>query len=313
MKAGIYLILLISLLIGCKRDEEGEILSKFKFTTSQIGLKSANAGPDSVYSQFGDYITSVTPGHFSGVIGMLFYADTSLAGHGMGFLERQDSSQNELRVHVDFSNSQEVSLIPQLGSTDMVGNQYRQKEVTFVYFVFSAIYFYQEVELPIQYEEVTINQFNEEYSEHNSLGGLVRYNCDSVKFGTLLKIRSTPFVTRLFTGDGGYTYSFVFGNTDSSYIFNPDGIEVEPIDRFPIVLGDDPIIRSNKFVPETIIMPEFDEVLEMNSTISFDTENIIQIYAGQDNIPYTSDDIFLYAPNYWERINIKLESSLSPR
>jgi hypothetical protein len=34
--------------------------------------------------------------------------------------------------------------------------------------------------------------------------------------------------------------------------------------------------------------------------------NLIQIYAGQDNIPYTSDDIFVYAPNFWERLSVSL-------
>ena len=49
------------------------------------------------------------------------------------------------------------------------------------------------------------------------------------------------------------------------------------------------------------------KTIEMVSEISFDTENLIQIYAGQDNIPYTSDGIFLFAPNYWERLIVKLE------
>jgi hypothetical protein len=30
-------------------------------------------------------------------------------------------------------------------------------------------------------------------------------------------------------------------------------------------------------------------------------------YAGNDNIPYTFDDWFTYAPNFWERINVRLE------
>ena len=33
-------------------------------------------------------------------------------------------------------------------------------------------------------------------------------------------------------------------------------------------------------------------------------ENIIQIYAGADNIPYTSDDIIVMEPKFWERIYV---------
>jgi hypothetical protein len=39
----------------------------------------------------------------------------------------------------------------------------------------------------------------------------------------------------------------------------------------------------------------------------FDTHNLIQIYAGEDNIPYTSDDVFIYAPNFWERIQVSVK------
>lgn len=67
------------------------------------------------------------------------------------------------------------------------------------------------------------------------------------------------------------------------------------------------MIRSNKYTPVTVKMPLDGETIVMYSTISFNTENLIQVYAGMDNIPYTFDDIFVYAPNYWERLNVKLE------
>jgi len=67
------------------------------------------------------------------------------------------------------------------------------------------------------------------------------------------------------------------------------------------------MIRSNHFTPVTVKMPLDGGTIEMYSTISFDTENLIQVYAGRDNFPYTVDDIFVYAPNYWERLNVKLE------
>jgi hypothetical protein len=41
--------------------------------------------------------------------------------------------------------------------------------------------------------------------------------------------------------------------------------------------------------------------------MSFNITDLIQIYAGQDNIAYTFDDIFVYAPNFWERISVSLE------
>ncbi len=49
------------------------------------------------------------------------------------------------------------------------------------------------------------------------------------------------------------------------------------------------------------------ETVLMNGVLSFDTNGLIQVYAGADNIPFTSDDIFVYAPKFWERIYSKLE------
>ena len=67
------------------------------------------------------------------------------------------------------------------------------------------------------------------------------------------------------------------------------------------------MIRSHQFNPVTVTMPEEDETIEMYSTLSFNTDNLIQVYAGRDNIPYTQDDVFTYAPNYWERLKVRLE------
>ncbi len=40
---------------------------------------------------------------------------------------------------------------------------------------------------------------------------------------------------------------------------------------------------------------------------SCQSSNLIRVYAGNDNIPCTADDWFTYAPNFRERINVKLE------
>ncbi len=40
--------------------------------------------------------------------------------------------------------------------------------------------------------------------------------------------------------------------------------------------------------------------------MSFNYNNIIQIYAGQDNLPYTKDDVFLYRPDFWERLSVQV-------
>lgn len=38
------------------------------------------------------------------------------------------------------------------------------------------------------------------------------------------------------------------------------------------------------------------------TAIGFINDDIIQIYAVADNIPYTSDDIIVFEPFFWEKI-----------
>lgn len=45
------------------------------------------------------------------------------------------------------------------------------------------------------------------------------------------------------------------------------------------------------------------------STIGFIIDDIIHVYAGQDNIPYTSDDVIVLEPKYWERMYIDVDIS----
>lgn len=56
---------------------------------------------------------------------------------------------------------------------------------------------------------------------------------------------------------------------------------------------------------ETIVVEG--ESIEMFSTISFNSDNLIHIYAGQDGVPCTGDDRFVFAPRYWERATVRLE------
>lgn len=56
MKTNLLLLLFIVSLFGCK--EAGTISYKLKYTTSTEAFRSATALSDSLYAQFGSYITS---------------------------------------------------------------------------------------------------------------------------------------------------------------------------------------------------------------------------------------------------------------
>ena len=40
---------------------------------------------------------------------------------------------------------------------------------------------------------------------------------------------------------------------------------------------------------------------------ALNSRNLIQVYAGRDNIPYTFDDVFLYRPQFYDRFEVKVE------
>lgn len=306
MKTTFWFLLTFVLLFGCDKDRvNGNLRHRVQYTTAKTSLKTAVNATDNHYTQFGDYITSVTPYKFTSKINIMCYQDdwdlNGSSTHMISYVDGHDNDPRyEIATYADFSNNQEVEMTPILYSTDKIDGIFKQKEVTFSYFNFCPYYLYQEVEIPVQYKNVTINQFNEVYN--------VQYYCDSVKFGNVLKIKHVPFITRLFQYGNGYPSAYVFGNTDSTFIFNKEGKTVPNSENWPFGgSAINPIVRSNKYTAKTVNMPTGGATIEMISTVSFDTENLIQIYAGQDNIPYTSDDIFLYAPNYWERLNVKLE------
>ena len=100
-------------------------------------------------------------------------------------------------------------------------------------------------------------------------------------------------------------WAYFFGNSDSTYLVNQEQINHPISEEFPF--GEKFFIRSNAFQPVTVKMPNSGQTIEMYSTIGFDSENLIQVYAGKDNVPYTQDDVFVYAPKYWERLYVNLE------
>jgi hypothetical protein len=103
-------------------------------------------------------------------------------------------------------------------------------------------------------------------------------------------------------------FMFVFGQTDSTYIYMYDGTTLPEAERFPFWDDDNRvIIRSSKFSTQKIVMPDKGETFTMFATLSFNTDNLIQVYAGNDNVPYTSDDVFVYCPHFWDKVRINLE------
>lgn len=304
MKKAFAFFIIAATLVGCKKEEGGDMTFSMLYTTSSDVFKT-DAAPDSLYTTFGDYITSVTPSHFSGKFRMLGFQDAinpqDNATNMLLFIEGNMAPDDPLRI-ADFSNNALVSFSPGLAGIQDDHGLFANEQFNFIYFYFDANYFYQEVALPAQYDTVTIAMFNRSYGNGNFY-----YSSDSVKVNNILKVDYYPLISNVFNNENYWPSAYVFGNCDSTFVFNTEGNYVSNSVNWPFGGGTNgQIIRSNKYNMVTVTTPGEGETVHMTATVGFDTQNLIQIYAGADNIPYNGDDIFVYAPNFWERIQANL-------
>ncbi|MGE5457505.1 MAG: hypothetical protein ACM3RX_04055, partial [Methanococcaceae archaeon] len=152
------------------------------------------------------------------------------------------------------------------------------------------------VQLPAEYQGVSKNTWLQQ-------GGAIVEN-------NILKTSHSPLMRPIFPNQPPTleTY-FYFGNTASTFVVNPNHEEVPTSVDNPMIYPSTRalIIRSNKYTNAIYNAPDANETLTMSGIVSFNTTNLIQVYAGTDNVPYTSDDVFVYAPKFWERISSRLD------
>jgi len=156
IKSGILLLLLALMIQSCGKSKVGTIDYKVKYTTEKGSAKSTQTLPANRYTQFGTYITSLTPGTFTSKFNIMMYLDnwsqTDGSTHMISYVDGHDNDPKyEIASYADFSGNKEVSMDPILYSTDLWNGVFKQKEVTFNYFYFVPIYFSQEFELPSEY------------------------------------------------------------------------------------------------------------------------------------------------------------------
>lgn len=297
------LTILLLLTVSCKKI--GKVSYKIRFTTSEIPLEFRRSNNEEFYTQFGDYITSLTPSKFTANIWTIGYADTvTKPGYNndnqiLQYIDQNPDHlpQNDPLRLVDFSNNVTVNFENPVMYGRLRDGILEDKQIDFKYFYFMPYYLYQEIQLPNEYEGVPLNMFS---TEPNST---VENN--------ILKTQQRPFIQLIFpnsapTGEGPYFY---FGNTDSTFVANPNGENIPMSIDNPIIGGgtNTLIIRSERYAKTMYHAPEAGETITMSGIVSFNTTDLIQVYAGNDNIPYTSDDVFVYAPKFWERISSKLD------
>ncbi|MDP4277912.1 MAG: hypothetical protein Q8914_09815 [Bacteroidota bacterium] len=312
-------LLVVLFLYGCS-NEGGKLVCSmsYQLTTQQsesINQKSAVRSKTSLtddrYTQFGDYITSVTPSVF-----IIKFLDLRLCStwlnqeHNLAIIDNNKFAWSSTERIADFSQNSTVTI-------DLDGHV--ANDIDMIYLVSTPMFYYQEFELPAEYAGFTIDMDGPCNLKFLNFGGSANIDYPAandgiggVKTGCLVKGSNNPLMAPIFdknwTGFNGnfpeMPHTTILGNTDSTFIFSSDGTASKDD---PLGTGGD-LIRSLSFNAITLHAIPEGETKTIVGMMTFDTSNLIQIYAGKDNVPYTSDDIFVYAPRYWERLSVKMTS-----
>jgi len=311
MRKLLWIISLVIILSGCKK-EGGRLVCTMTYNLSntkktELITKYNSELPRDRYTQFGDFITSITPDRFMGKFLHLYLSNQFLSEWELfiDFFDNQLDIADPIRL-ADFSNNSSVSFNPEAVNI--------REDALLHYFMAVCLFWYQEFELPEQYENLSLPLLQYLYFPGVTVEHFDGPSIGSEKIGRLVKAGHYDLMAPVFdpnwTGfQGQYpvtAHHYVFGNTDSTFVFYPEEQYERTVDN-PMAENDVYIVRSNKYTPVTINRIPEGEIRTIRGIMSFNTTDLIHIYAGADNIPYTSDDIFVYSPNFWERISVTLE------
>lgn len=286
--------------IGCKKKDSdhgfnGKVLFNIKYGVND---QVASRGVTGYYNQFGSYIGSITPSVFIGkFLDMRLQKWTAGANtwdFNMNIIDNNTPIDSSNRI-ADFSNNATVRVYPRMDGPP------NSEAISYNMFLFINLFYYQEFELPAQYD--TVPELAALKFENDQID-LKGYNIGGTRTGRMVKGSSHPFLEPVYTWNGKVHQNFVFGETDSAFVFMGKS-QLQTIDN-PIG-QEGPIMRSPHFDPIVINPVPDGSTSVVDGSMTFDTDGLIQIYAGRDNKPYTKDDVFVYAPKYWDRIKVVLK------
>jgi|GEM_PF-5847303 len=279
MKKSLILLLIISLFAGCEREKYGNVRQKIKCTSvnpdSNKKSKSQKGIQELRYTQFGDFITSITPTSFIGEFAIVRFFSIDPNDN---FIALVGGITGDEGITADFCLDSTISVIPELCC-----NVYQNPDG-------QGGYFKNEVTLKYLYVSMGLEVVIELPAEYNNVfqTNIITRN--------LYALNSPVEELREF-GQGMNIY---FGQTDSTFIsYDP------PFPNFNTGVH----IRSDRFDEWTLIPPLEGQDITVLSTLGFIIDDIIHVYAGLDNIPYTSDDVIVFEPKFWERIYVNVNIS----
>lgn len=317
MKKAFYFLIII-FLASCSKDDGGKLVCNMTYNLTnemKASLHKKAYSTSDRYTQFGNYITSVTPDKF-----LIKFLSLKLCN-------TWENQNNNLEIidnnKLDWTSTDRIADFSENSTVSIAIDGNIPTDLEMIYLVSIPMFYYQEFELPEQYSGFTIDMDGSTNLACLSFGGASNIDYPAandgiggIKEGRIVKGGNNPLMAPIFDENwidvilNGFPGNFpewprtaVFGNTNSTFIYSSTGTSIDD----PLGTGGD-IIRSNKFNSITLQAIPEGETKTITGIMTFNTAELIQIYAGKDNIPYTSDDVFVYAPKFWERISVILNS-----
>lgn len=303
----IFIIFGISFLLGCSK--EGLDVTFRTVYSSYIPLQNEKKAtillksfPDPFY-QLGDLVTTITPTKVTAKINTIRYVDRKLTEPGVQTMVELISVNwlnDDARRFADFTNGNMVEVIPQMwGNIDNDG-WFVEDNIRLRYLSILPDQFTFEFEYPADLPMFPANGLPA--NALSRVGNTV--TCDMHYF--LYRIKDSAYDYE----HGIYLKGFVFGGSDSTYITTQTQAK-NSNDVFDLVSMSQPhsVARSGNYNTPILTPPPKGESKFITTYIAFDSNNIIQHYAGYDNIPYTYDDVFVLEPKFWDRFSIVIDQN----
>lgn len=209
------------------------------------------------------------------------------------------------RCFADFTNGNIVEVIPEMYGN--IGNDgwFADEEIHLIYlgvFLHYMLFYYN---LPPQYNDVDL-MLDHFYGHGMNFIRPPGFTDAAMREGNRMASTNFYFLQHEYNGIGFGPRSVVFGGTDSSYVVSPQNIPPGEVSSL-ISMGIGDVARVGNYTYQVLTHPGKGKQKVISTTISFNYDNIIQYYAGKDNIPYTYDDVFVLVPHFWTRFNIDLK------
>lgn len=302
----IILLLVIILLAGCSKKEGLDLKFKTIYTslpnTNKSAFKSAiQSSKTGNYTEFGDFLGTITPEKVTAKFNTIRFIDRKSTDAGMQTMLEIISVNwpfDDERRFADFTDGNEIEVVPEIYGNVSNDGWFVDKNIRLKYLLILPQEFILEFKVPDQLTN-NLTTYKDVYFEKN--GTRVKCGIDFLLY---------------YDNDKGYENGrgigingFVFGETDSSYIVLQNNIPSGDVAELISQAQPNSVVRSHRYNSPVLYPPAEGETKIITTTISFDSKDIIQHYAGLDNIPCTWDDVFVFVPAFWERFNVVIEQN----